>query len=243
MVQIDLSSNVREVIPALDLLFGDQVPFACALALTRTAQDGQRAVYSEMDSQWDRPTPFSKRSLYVTPAKKTQLAAAVEIKDQFPAKSSATPDQTYRHQYEGGPRIRKGLERYLTQAGLISAREWMAPGDGAKLDAYGNVSRGQLAQIMSQLRLGLDPASWKTNSTRSKRHRKKSGEMFWSRGGTLARGIWMRDGRSAKPIMIVVSEPNYQARIQMPRVIRETIDAKFSDHLSAALELAVATKR
>lgn len=242
-MRINLSSNLREVIPAVDEMFSDQLPFACAVALTRTAKDGQQALYTEMDVVWDRPTPFSKRSLFIKPATKANLAASVEIKDRFPSGSTAAPDDIYQHQYEGGSRRRKGLERFATTAGLIGATEVLVPASGAKLDAYGNMARSQVVQVMSQLRLGLDPASWKTSSARSKAHRKKSGEVFWSRGGHLSRGIWMRRGRSMVPIMLAASGVTYRARMNLPRVVNATVDAKFAIHLDQAFEAAVKSAR
>lgn len=242
-MRLDISSNMREVISATEELFNSQLPFAMAKAMTRTAKDAQQALYREMDAVWDRPAPFSKRSLFVKPATKTDLTASVEIKDQFPSKATATPDEIYRHQFERGDRARKGIERWATSAGLISARELLVPGEYAKLDAYGNMARGQVAQIMSQLRLGLDPASWKSNSKRSQRNRKKSGVLFWSRGGHLRRGVWKREGRDVLPIMVVVDKAIYTPRMDMARVVNETIDANFSANLTDALAQAAATAR
>jgi len=217
--------------------------FATAVALTRTMKDVEQAAYVEMNSVWDRPTPFSQRSLFTRPATKVNLEASVQIKDRFPSKASASPQEIYQHQYFGGVRRRKGLERYAERAGLIGSTEILVPASGAKLDAYGNVSRGQLSQIMSQLRLGLDPYSWKSSSTRSKAGQKKAGLMFWSRGGHLRRGIWVRRGRSIAPLMLVAPQPAYKARMDLGKVGTRTMDARFGAHLDDAWSTAIATAR
>ncbi len=237
-----VTSNIDAVLQETRLMV-PQHRFAMAVALTRTAKDVEKGIYAEMDRVWDKPTPFSKRSLFVKPARKDDLAAVVEIKDRFPSKATYTPDETYKHQFFEGQRKRKGIERYAERAGLISSSEWLVPASGARLDAYGNMARGQVAQMMSQLRLGLDASSWRSGSTRSKGNRKRSGEMFWSRGGHLKRGVWMRKGSALTMVMAVVRKVRYQPRIDMPRVAEGIADVRFPAHLEVETAKAWATAR
>jgi len=237
-----VTSNVGAVL--LDMKgMAPQARFGLAVALTRTAQDVMAGLYAEMDRVWDRPGPFSKRSLFVKPATKVNLQASVEIKDRFPSKATYSPDETYRHQFFDGQRKRKGIERYAERAGLISSSEWLVPASGAKLDAYGNMSRGQVAQVMSQLRLGLDAAAWRSNSARSTAGRKKSGTYFWSRGGHLKRGVWWRSGSSVRPVMIVVRSVHYQPRMDMARVGEAVASARLEGHVTTEVARAWATAR
>lgn len=239
---LKVSSNIDAVIERVG---GDikQVRFATAVALTRTMKGAEQDLYAEMRRVWDRPTPFSQRSLRVVPATKDTLEASVEIKDRSYSKSSLAPQQIYEHQYFGGARKQKAIERYAQRAGLISANEILVPASGAKLDAYGNMSRGQVQQVMSQLRLGLDPYAWSSKSKRSQTNQAKAGRMFWSRGGHLARGIWIRRGRATQPLMLVADSPNYRARMDMQRVGMAAFDKRFEAEFDRAYLSAISTAR
>lgn len=239
---MQITSNLDHIIAETRKLH-PQFRFAAAVALTRTAKDAERALYSEMGRVWNAPTPFSLRSLFTKPATKADLTASVEIKDQFPSKAMLSPDETYRHQYEGGRRRRKASELWFERAGLISSSESLAPSAGIRLDAYGNISRGMLMQIISQLRLGLDPYQWKSKSRRSTANRKRSGEFFWSRGGHLSRGVWMRRGRGVIQVLKPVPHHTYSVRMDMDRISTAVFDAKFLPRLDAEFASALASAR
>ncbi|WP_428421944.1 hypothetical protein [Methylibium sp.] len=241
-MRFSVSSNVEEVIGST-ARFVKQMRFATAVALTKTGKDVQAALYGEMRGVFDRPTSYTLRSLFLKPATRDDLTAVVQLKDQELSKTSRTPDDILGQEFKGGYRMRKGIERYAERAGLISASEYLVPGAGARLDSFGNMSRGQTAQVMSQLRLGLDPTSWATKSARSKRNQKRAGEMFWSRGGHLARGAWLRRGRAVLPVLIVVDRPHYQQRIDIPSTGASVTASVFDRHLTEAVASAWATAR
>jgi len=168
-----------------------QTRAATMIALTKTAKHAQTMMYAEFKAKLDRPTPTVMKSLFVQPATREKLAARVFVKDRrLGGKNPNSMAQTLAHHFEGGARIRKALEYALTQRGMMTADEFVAPGAAAKLDQYGNMSRGQLNQIMSQL-MGFQTISGSsgvgydnkpTDSARSKRNVKRAGVIFWSYG-------------------------------------------------------------
>jgi hypothetical protein len=79
-VKFDVRDNFPQVKRLLDAQ-QRQMPFAVALALTRTAQDVKRAEQAEMRGVFDRPTPFTLNSLFTKPATKQSLEARVWVKD------------------------------------------------------------------------------------------------------------------------------------------------------------------
>jgi hypothetical protein len=244
MLSVSVKHNIQSTIRMLDRRFAKQVPFATAVALTKTAQHGQRAVIEEMKSQFDRPTPFTLKSLFIKPATKQNLQAMVYLKDQSPGGKSRPLSETLGHQFAGGTRVRKRLELWLERAGYISANEYMVPAAGARLDQYGNMSRGQVQQILSQLRAGPDPYSYKSKSARSKKNVKLSGGLFWSRGGKLPRGVWVRGpANSVLPVMLVVTGVRYKRLINMSVVIERVIKKHFETEFKKALEMAIRTAR
>lgn len=245
MLKIGVKHNLQNTIRMLDERVRKQVPFATAKALTKTVQKVQSETYAEMRANFERPTPIVMRSLFIKPAKKTDLTAAVYLKgsDLGGKNRLGSMAAIIGHQFSGGHRRQKGIEYWLQRAGMISSGEHVAPGAGARLDQYGNISRGQLVQIMSQLRLGLDPYSWKSNSARSRRNVKKAGEFFWSRGGHLARGVWVRAGRNVRPVLMVISKPKYRQRIDMLRIAERVVASSFNAEFSKAFDEAVRTAR
>ena len=208
-----------------------QTPFALARALTWTAKDAQAAGTNEMRSVFDRPTAYTLRSLFVTPATKSSRVAVVGLKNRQLSKAPRTPTDVLGQQFVGGGRMVKRLEQMFAKAGLISSGEFLAPGAGAKIDAYGNLSRGLIAQIAAQLKLFTDSYQWSSKSKRSVMAAKKAGQMFWSRGGHLKRGVWMRDGRSAvKPILMVVSSPQYRPLLDLHAITTKVVADRFPQH-------------
>lgn len=222
-----------------------QTRYATAKALTQTAKKVQTQLVREMQDKFDRPTPYTLRSTFIKPATKDNLTATVGLKDRTGAKASLPPAELLAHHFTGGGRLMKGLERYLQRAGLISAGEFVIPGAGARLDQYGNMSRGQIAQLMSQLRIGIDPHQYASKSARSRRNVSKAGRIFWSRGGHLARGAWIDMGHSigVRPLLVVVKGARYKRRIVLEQIAREVVSKEWDATFDAALADAMRTAR
>lgn len=223
--------------------------FAAAKALTLTAKAVQADLVQSMRTSFDRPTPYTLRSTFIKPATRDNLVSFVGLKDMLPSKAALSPAEVLRPQFLGGSRRRKNLERYLTSAGYLGANEYVVPGAGARLDAYGNMGRGQVAQIISQLRIGLDPYAWKSKSARSRRNVKKAGRIFWSRGfgrsGHLPRGAWIDLGPPVglRPLLVVVSAPTYRPRINLAQIAAKTVARTWEPTFEKCLRDALATAR
>lgn len=244
MVTIVPRFDFSNVLRMLDDTQARQLPFATAKALTLTAKNVEKSIYDEMRSQFDRPTPMTMRSLRTKPATKRDLTAMVYLKGiELGGKNPYSMAEVIGHQFSGGSRTRKRIEKVFERAGLISGNEYLAPGEAARLDQYGNMSRGQIQQIMSQLKVGTDPYANKSASARSRANVKAAGAMFWSRGGRLPRGVWMRNGISVKPILIVVSRPQYKIRINMQVVADKVIVRDFNRIFSTTMRDALRSAR
>jgi len=250
MVNVVVKTDISEGLRFLDQRVQRQVPFAAKNALNQVATLGKAAVVKDMSVRFDRPTPFTLRSLYIKYATTASLKAMVYVKDRELAKSKPLAE-SIGHEFSGGTRIRKRLEYWLTSAGYISSNEFVVPGAGAKLDAYGNMTRGQIQQILSQLRAGPDAAAFSSDSKRSKSKVARAGEYFWSYGstrghnGNLTRGVWHRKsgGRYLKPVLLVIGRPSYRRRIDMDRIVGDVADRQFDLLFGKALSQAIATAR
>jgi len=223
-----------------------QIPFAASQALNATARTIRAATLAEMAANFDRPTPLVMKSLFIAPATKAKLQAAVYLKDrEIGGKNSRSMAEILGHQFAGGTRLRKRMENAFTAAGLISLGEYLVPGPDAKLDQYGNLSRGQTQQIYAALRLFRDPYQNATQSPRSQRHAKAAGRIFWSDGTRkLRRGLWATDAKGfLKLLLLPIPTPVYRRRIDLPRLADRVVATDFPRHFEAALAQAVSTPR
>jgi len=234
MLQID----VRHTIGQLQARFGNFMQerrTAVAIALTRTAQDVRRAEVDEMKRVFDRPTRFTLNSLFLDRATPQRLHAVVWLKESWPSKG-----QHYlRPQIHGGGRPVKRFEKLLQDKGLLPPGMYAVPAGGARLDAYGNMSRGQLTQILSQLGAYQETGSQhnRTGSTRSRRTVKRAGQYFVARpgNGRLPLGVWHKQGGTVKPVLLFVKAPRYEKRFRFYEVGQRVVRERFHGHLVATL--------
>jgi hypothetical protein len=209
---------------------------AIATGLTRTAIDVRDAVQVDMRQSLDRPTPYTLRSLFVLPAKADRLSAETYFKSN--TGGSDTPATKYLlPQVDGGSsRTVKRFERALQAKGAMPAGWHAVPGVGARMDAFGNISRGQLVQILSQLGTELT-AGFSRTISRDPRKRiaaqRRAGGQFISvmpgqRKG-LQPGIYQRElsGRNLTPVLVFVRTVSFKRRFDFygvsERVARERL--------------------
>lgn len=237
--KIDLSGAFR----TLDLA-QKQVRYAAMVALTRTASKARQETQREMATAFDRPTRYTINSVRFKPATKESLSAWLYISGDTFDKNPFSPAEQLGHQFAGGGRNVKRMEKRLQMAGFLSAGEFVVPGAGAKLDAYGNMSKGQIQQILSQIKATGDAATYASKSKRSTAKRKNN-RIFWSRGGNLARGAWIDQGPAAgiKPLLLVISAPTYRRRMFLDKVVARAVQREFSAQFKTAYEQAMRTAR
>jgi len=222
-----------------------QFPYAVAVALTRTAKDAQPAVRSAMQQAFDRPTPYTLNSTYVTPAKKTDATPMADVFFKTDA-SKGTPAAKYIYpEVYGGQRNQKRYERALRAARVLPAGMMTVPGAGVKLDAYGNMPAGLINAMLSQLGANPDAYQNSTSSKRSRRTRKVRGQFFVGRpgGGHLPLGVYLRNGRKLSPFLIFISSANYHQRLPFRETVERVFDERFYLNFDAALASAIATAR
>lgn len=209
MIQVSVKDNLDKVSRQLDDLARRQLPFATARALTRTALEVRDAEKREMGRVFDRPTRWTMNSLYVKPATKQSLSARVWLKDS--AHKGTPADKYLAPEITGGSRAVKRFERAFQAAGIMPKGTVAVPGPGARLDASGNVARGQIVQLLAYFK-AFSEQGYKANMDDAGRAKlaKRSGagsrsgyatiggvEYFVSRGRGhwQGRGSW-RHGRS-----------------------------------------------
>jgi hypothetical protein len=224
-----------------------QAAFANVVALTRTAVEIKAAEQEEMRSVFDRPTPFTLNAIYVKAATKSDPEARVGIKDGSGVAARTVPPNKYlAAEVEGGGRRLKSFEKRLQDAGAMP-RGWFAvPGSAARLDGNGNLGRGQITAILSQLRSSgfVFPT---TNDKRAianfRRSVTRAGGQYFAlpvARGKMPPGIYLRAesafGRAAPRLVVLfVKSVAYRRLLDFDGVARRTAEVFFDAKLDEAL--------
>src|SRR5439155_26080975 len=127
-------------------------------------------------------------------------------------------------QIHGGSRDLKKFERALRSVGALPESHFIVPGAAAKMDAYGNMDRGQIIQILAYFR-SFPEAGYRANTTAKGRARlarttlSRQGFAYFvgaPAGGKLPLGIWQRFNlkpSAIRPVMIFVKSVLYSKRL------------------------------
>jgi hypothetical protein len=253
-MQIKIDVNTDQVKAAMDKAAG-QLPFALKTAINRTAEKAKKAIQAEMPRVFDKPTPWVVNSLRLKYATKTNLTADIAFKDRNSAESSRTMIEP--HVY-GGNRHFGAMEARLRGIGLIPDGWNAVPGEAARLDQYGNMSRGQISQVLNVLgtytEAGYNKANAKTVARLAKGNAKKGvyGFVYWvnpvngpSKGKHIPPGVYQRVstgfGTSLKPVLIFVKRANYKRRLDFYGIAQTTIDKEFPSEFTTAFDEAMRT--
>jgi hypothetical protein len=219
----------------------NQLPFATASALTKTAKLVQVAEAAAMRRVFDRPTPFTLNSTVVKPATKSNLIAQVILKNAN--QKGAPPSVWLNPQVEGGNRQAKRTENLLRQKGLLPGGMFYVPGMGANLNRYGNWNAGELIKVMSALETLPETGYLANKSSRlGARVNANAGTYFVGRPGvgSLPLGVYQRqsDG-TLKPIIIFVKTPHYHKLLPFYDIAREVYGSSFQAQFNIALRDAL----
>lgn len=243
-VIISIKDDLEKLKRQLTAIEREQLPFAASLSMNITAKSAKSDEIEEMKRVFDRPTPFTLNSLYIKPSTKTDLRVTLGLKDDV---FKGTPANKYLGaEVYGGERRMKRFERALQARGYLPAGMVAVPGAGAKLDAYGNISRAQVVQILSALR-AFGEQGYFANRAYTRKGAGKRAEFFVGRpgGGRGPLGIWQRTsfavGSSVKPVLIFVRSTPYRVRFRFFDVARATFEREWAKQFAYALQFALST--
>lgn len=229
MIKISIRHDLDQLIAKIGRLGRDQVPFAAAKALTKTAQAVQKSIPDALEKALDRPTEFTKRGTFIVPARKNNLSAIVGFKDR---------QATYMvYQIEGGNRspAKKALR---------------LPGD-VVLDAHGNLPKGTIAKLIAAAKAGKYGALVKKRLGIGDR-RKKAGDLSLFYGQPkghpgLPVGIWRRlPGTPGKLVPVIVfpkQSAHYKPRFDFKKLVEDVARREFPAQFAIAFDDAVRTAR
>lgn len=253
-MRISVQHNIDSVMANLSK-GQSQVAYATSVAINKTADLALRRVRAEMPKVFLKPTPWVLNSLRVKRSTKTNLTAELAYKDKNSVESSRSMVEPH---VFGGRRHFKAMEARLMNMGYMPKGYNAVPGGAAKLDAYGNMSRGQISQLLNVLgtytEAGYNKANAKTVERLAKGNVKKNvyGFVYWvnpvnrtARGRHLQPGVYQRVttgfGSSLKPVLIFVKQAAYKKRLPFFDMAQAVADKEFPGEFDRAFDEAMKT--
>lgn len=230
LIAVNIKADLRPLHRAFLDIGHKQVPFATALALTRIAKAVQADEIGEIDRTFEKATKFTENAFAVQPAKKTAPIAVVFAKD-------------IQEQY---------LEPYVVGGNRsLGTKKGMLVPIGAATNAFGNLSRGQLARLKAKPNVFVGSITfrktgrtvsgvWQRGSTPRGARRKGNGE-YGTKGNSQNQvgGV-----RSTLKLLIEFADTTpVKKRLDFEGRARATIRRVARREFEAALSQALATAR
>lgn len=235
---------------------GKQVRFAAKNALNDLAFKVRSGITAGMPQDLDRPKPATTRALRVEKASKENLTAIVRLNER----GEGVPAVDFlKHNVVGGRRGMKRSEQMLQAAGILPSGMYTIPGAAAKLDAYGNMSRGQIVSILSYFKtFGIAVFGQDTRHRQGSRGGKKGDLINTARmnrkraalinyfvvtpGQRMPAGIWERTKTQAKPVLMFVTPGNHRKLLRLheraEKTVRRDWNALFEKQFQQAMRSA-----
>ena len=226
-------NGLDDAIKNLDELEREQLPFALALTATWTAQDVQAAEKKLISNVFDNPTRYTKNSVYIKSATKKNPVAAVWLKDEWATAKGGNAAEYLSPHIFGGPRKTKRFEKAMQRRGLLRVGQFTVPAKPAKRDRFGNISRGQIGKMLSNIGAQHDQQQ---NSKRG-----ISYFLFENNDGSLS-GVWQRTANGIMPFLLFVDKaPQYQKRFRFFEMALRTMNKRMEINFNRAMDHAIAS--
>jgi len=219
--------GIDEVREQFKHLLPSQIRFSALVATDRMAEQTQSRMYAEMHRVFDRPTPYTMNALKIKRPSMQDMTAEVGFKESWAARST----RYLNPQVEGGTRPPKIFEMFIQERattfnlrggyGVYPRGTTFAPARGARINAYGNMSSGQIQQILAGLGAMTDVYS--NTTKRSKARKKRTGHYV-----ATPRAIWFVDKGKMTPLLFVMkSRPLYRKRYDFYTVAQNFVREHF----------------
>ena len=214
------TEGIRELIAELGAMAQEQIPYATALTITSLAGKVQAAETGTIASVFDRPTPYAINSIFKTSATKTKLTAKVWLKDRSATSKGNAATDYLAPQILGGTRNQKPFEYWLTRAAILPAGWVTVPGRGATINQYGNISQGQITQILSAMNATPD-------TYQNSRRLGRVYVILWKPGTHIVDGIYKMVGGQPQCVLKFVRQANYKPLFKFYEVAETVIEREW----------------
>ena len=218
---LDVRTNFADLLQQIGDFRTNRLPQTMSAALNQSIRAAKMAVRDEMYRVFDRPTPYTINAVQDHWSTKNSLVAWLTLKDAGAGEDAApgsvnkgTAARAYlKPQIEGGSRHAKRLEQALRRSGLLPAGMFAVPSRECPLDAYGNVPKGLIVRMLSDLR-AFHPDAGKNRAPGRRKGTRTTNAFFVPRKGShLKPGIyWRLPNRMLVQIFVFTAAPRYRAR-------------------------------
>jgi hypothetical protein len=252
-VTIEAKKSIEGFISKLSA-FPRQVAFAESLALNRTANLVKVAEKAEIARAFDRPTSTTLNSVLVLYSNKDQPVREViiKLKDKKGGFEKGTAPADYLHaEIYGGAREQKRSETAMQNNTILFAatgKRRLVASRMADKDNYGNIKRGQMTKILSDLK-AFSEVGYTANvskESRKKNKKRKTSEYFIRHVGrgtetTVAKPVVYQriKGGGIKPVLVAVKKAEYKKRFKFFEVLEDVWDKNLQREYDVALVEAV----
>jgi len=215
-----------------------QAQAAMRNAVQFTAHEVRVGLREEAKLVFDKPTPFTLSRTTVVSGD-GGLAATVRLLDS---------GKYLNPQIVGGSRPWKRFEFLLGRAGVLPQGMYAIPTRYARMDAFGNMSRGQIVQILAWFSAnGANSRRQNmTDANRAKRAagtRRQAGYEYIAiqrKEGGFTPGVYeinhFAAGTAIRPVLIFVRTPMYRQRWDFSGVGKRVALEKFGKNFARALK-------
>lgn len=223
---------------------------AMAEALNRTARHVADVWGGQMATKFDRPTAMTYRAARVSErADVGRLTAEVSLRDTVPNSGIAPSEYVLTHEQGASDRRMKKFERALVAGGAMLAGHKVVPGKHAKLDQFGNISRGQIVAVLNQLGDALSEGYQQVIS----RNAAKRAFSAAKRGrryvpvpraiGKLEAGVYERKDNLLLPVFFFVSSTRYRKSISLMETGAKAAEQVIRAEINRAIDKRLASLR
>lgn len=234
-----------------------KLEIATQRALLKTAQHVKTAETAEMGRAFKNPTRWTLGAMRVKATNKFTVEVGIVDPGGY-YKRAASYLGT---QVGGGQRRAKAMEKALQSHGLLPSGWFTVPGEGARIDAFGNMSVGQVKQILSWFdaaenwagstqNMGFKGRQKRMNGTRKTagfeymvvqpsgvRTFKGARDIRALKQPGIYQRTFMGHGAAIKPILIFVKSARYQIRFNFERVAQATANAMWQAEFDTAIKM------
>ena len=227
-----------------------QIPFATMQAVNAVAFQIRQQWADIAPRVFKNPVALTVKAALYKKAKKN-TAAVIFLRDE--ASNGVSPAKYLQAQVLGGGRALKGIERMLSYRGFMPKGMYVVPGQGARLDAHGNIPRSQINALKSQLGIQQDQYTNSTGTSTKRRlaKEKKTGArrgtyfaVSTPRGG-LKPGVYQRlktgFGNGVASILHFIKPPRYRKRYDIFKMAETVYQRRTPEIFKTELQKAVAS--